>query len=43
MQKEEIEEKNIDIKGTFEKFIKPEEPELEQEEAIMKYSEIKKK
>ena len=43
MQKEEIEEKNIDIKGTFEKFIKPEEPELEQEEAIMKYSEKKKK
>ena len=42
MQKEEIEEKNIDIKGTFEKFIKPEEPELEQEEAIMKYSEKKK-
>lgn len=41
MQNEE--EKNIDIKGTFEKFINPEEPELEQKEAIMKYSEKKKK
>ena len=28
------EEKNIDIKGTFEKFIKPDEPEMSQEEVI---------
>ena len=32
--------KNIDIKGTFEKFIKPDEPEMSQEEAIAKYQEI---
>ena len=36
---EEKKESNVDIKGTFEKFIKAEEPELEQEEAIMKYGE----
>lgn len=39
------EEKTIDIKGTLEQFVKADEPELSQEEAIMKYSEtnIKKK
>ena len=40
---QEEKEKNVDIKGTIEKFIKAEEPELEQEEAIMKYEEVKKK
>ena len=33
------EEKNIDIKGTFEKFIKADEPEMTQEEAIKNYKE----
>ena len=33
------EEKNIDIKGTLKQFIEPDEPELEQEEAIRKYQE----
>ena len=31
------EEKLIDIKGTFSQFVKADEPELSQEEAIMKY------
>ncbi len=31
--------KNIDIKGTFEKFIKEDEPEMSQEEAINNYQE----
>ena len=34
------EEKLIDIKGTLEKFIKPDEPEMSQEEAIAKFSDI---
>ena len=33
------EEKLIDIKGTLEQFIKTDEPEMTQEEAIMKYEE----
>lgn len=33
------EEKIIDIKGTIEQFVKPDEPEMTQEEAIMKYQE----
>ena len=33
------EEKLIDIKGTLEKFIEPDEPEMTQEEAITKYKE----
>ena len=33
------EEKLIDIKGTIEQFVKPDEPERSQEEAIMKYEE----
>jgi len=37
------EEKMIDVKGTLEKFVKPDEPELEQEEAIRKYEEVKDK
>ena len=36
-------ESNVDIKGTIEKFIKADEPELTQEEAIMKYSEKKRR
>ena len=36
---EEKKESNIDIKGTVKKFIVADEPELEQEEAIMKYGE----
>jgi hypothetical protein len=39
----EKEESNIDIKGTLSKFIKEDEPELSQEEAIMKFGEIKQK
>lgn len=35
-------EANVDIKGTLVKFIKTDEPELSQEEAIMKYGESKK-
>ena len=31
------EEKNVDIKGTFEKFIKADEPEMTQEEAIKNF------
>ncbi len=41
MQKEH--ESNIDIKGTISHFIKNDEPELTQEEAIIKYGEDKKK
>ena len=40
---EEKRESNIDIKGTMKKFIEADEPELEQEEAIMKYEETKNK
>lgn len=36
---EEREEKIIDIKGTLEQFIKADEPELSQEEAIIKFGE----
>ena len=36
-------EKNVDIKGTLANFLKDEEPELSQEEAIKKYSEYVKK
>lgn len=42
-ENEEVKEKNIDIKGTLEKFVKTDEPELSQEEAIMRYGESKKK
>ena len=35
------EEKLIDIKGTIEKFVKEDEPEMTQEEAITKYKENK--
>ena len=37
------EEKLIDIKGTLKQFVVADEPELSQEEAIMKYGETKKK
>lgn len=40
---EQKEEKLIDIKGTLEQFIKTDEPELSQEEAIMQFGEPKKK
>ena len=33
------EEKIVDIRGTFEKFIKPDLPDMEQEEAIAKFRE----
>ena len=33
------EERTIDIKGTFEKFVQPEPDEMSQEEAIMKFQE----
>ena len=39
----EEENDNIDIKGTLKKFVQAEEPELEQEEAIMKYGEVANK
>lgn len=38
-KRENIEEVNVDIKGTIAKIIKTEEPELTQEEAIQKYTE----
>ena len=38
----EQEEKIIDIKGTLKQFVEADEPELSQEEAIMKYGETKK-
>lgn len=37
------EEKIIDIKGTLEQFVKADQPEMSQEEAIMKFGETKKK
>lgn len=37
------EEKIVDIKGTLEQFVKADEPEISQEEAIMKFGETKKK
>lgn len=40
-RKEEF-ESNIDIKGTISKFIKEDAPEFTQEEAILKYSDIKR-
>ena len=39
----EEENDSIDIKGTLKKFVQAEEPELEQEEAIMKYGEVANK
>ncbi len=42
-EKREEMESNIDIKGTLAKFVKADEPELSQEEAILKYGETKKK
>lgn len=41
--KEQKEEKLIDIKGTLKQLVEADEPELSQEEAIMKYGEPKKK
>ena len=38
---EQKDEKLIDIKGTLEQFVKADEPELSQEEAIMKFGENK--
>ena len=40
---EQKEEKLIDIKGTLKQFVEADEPELSQEEAIMKYEEPKNK
>ena len=40
---EQKEEKLIDIKGTLKQLVESDEPELSQEEAIMKFGEIKKK
>lgn len=40
---EQKEEKLIDIKGTLKQLVEADEPELSQEEAIMKYGETKKK
>ena len=40
---EQKEEKLIDIKGTLKQLVEADEPELSQEEAIMKYGEIQKK
>ena len=40
---EQKEEKLIDIKGTLKQLVEADEPELSQEEAIMKYGENKKK
>ena len=40
---EQKEEKLIDIKGTLKQFVEADEPELSQEEAIMKYEEPKDK
>ena len=42
-QKEYKEEKLIDLRGTLKQLVEAEEPELSQEEAIMKYEETKKK
>ena len=40
---EQKDEKLIDIKGTLRQLVEADEPALSQEEAIMKYGEIKKK
>ncbi|MBR0427330.1 MAG: hypothetical protein IJK18_03925 [Clostridia bacterium] len=40
---EQKEEKIIDIKGTIKQLVETDEPEISQEEAIMKYGEPKKK
>ena len=40
---EQKEEKLIDIKGTLKQFVEADEPELSQEEAILKYGETNKK
>ena len=40
---EQKQEKLIDIKGTLKQFVEADEPELSQEEAIMKYGENKNK
>lgn len=40
---EQKDEKLIDIKGTLKQLVEADEPELSQEEAIMKYGEPKKK
>ena len=40
---EQKDEKLIDIKGTLKQLVETDEPELSQEEAIMKYGENKKK
>ena len=40
---QEDREDKVDIKATIKKFVEPEEPELEQKEAIMKYQEYKDK
>ncbi len=42
-REEHKEEKLIDIKGTLKQFVEADEPELSQEEAIMKYEEPKNK
>ena len=42
-REEQKEEKLIDIKGTLKQLVETDEPELSQEEAIMKYGETKKK
>jgi len=42
MSEEKNEEKLLDFKGTLEQFVKPDEPEMSQEEAIIKYEENKK-
>ena len=42
-REEQKEEKLIDIKGTLKQFVEADEPELSQEEAIMKYEEPKEK
>lgn len=41
MSEEKNEEKILDFKGTLEQFVKADEPEMTQEEAIMKYGEKK--
>lgn len=43
MPEEPNKEKNIDIKGTLAKFVVADEPEMTQEEAIIKYEENKPK
>lgn len=41
--KEQKEEKLIDIKGTLKQLVEADEPEVSQEEAIMRFGETKKK